>query len=658
MVTVQIYATNKELEILDPSITYVKTAGDLGSITNVNSSYSWTFKIPKTPQNTIELEGLGLVGSGSRKPYQKVYCNVLDNGFPIVIKGILNIRDTVDDFYNAYVQEGFIDFLKDINNKTIGEGLDLSELNHTRNYETIVDSFDLLLPYAYLIADVNGAYLNNVSNTTNLNPLFMAPYANVGYIFDLIFSTYGWTYQASQSVIDSINDTWMSYPSEVVLITDDSDVVGELSGGPDQGYYFPVPSDFDRIYRFKLPTRTLDSDFFVPLNTSNFDFVVQQTGDYEFSFESTGSARYKYAFGIISYPFPYSTVLLVNGTVVNDYAENTSGGQMQVHQISLNAGDVISMGAGTYRQEGYGSGYQDIDVLLSSASMEIKNIITEGEVSFTQALIKLKISDFLKEVMTREALTPFVDSENKNIDFLTLEERASAEAVDWTEKYVKRTKESYLYLDYAQQNWMRHKYPNELEDHNDGSLTIDNENLEEEKTVYQSLSFSPDRRLSTFTSEGTNYRVPRLPMFNVEVKEDEVTGDLIGTYKFISGRFFFVKSDPVTHTIYIENNQVDGFPLANINGNIFRDIVYDKYQAFNNFAEDAKVHDIELALSLSDILQLDLKKLYYFENEAAFYILNRLSYKTGQKTKGEFLKIQPKAELRAFSNAFSGAFNI
>ena len=653
MVTVQIYATNKELEILDPSITYVKTAGDLGSITNVNSSYSWTFKIPKTPQNTIELEGLGLVGSGSRKPYQKVYCNVLDNGFPIVIKGILNIRDTVDDFYNAYVQEGFIDFLKDINNKTIGEGLDLSELNHTRNYDTIVGSFDLLLPYAYLIADVNGAYLNNISSTTNLNPQYMAPYANVGYIFDLIFSTYGWTYQASQSVIDSINDTWMSYPSEVVLNTDASDVVGELSGGAHEAQFIErVPEYY--IFKIKLPTRTLDTQFIIPLNTNNMDFVVNVTGDYEFSFQSTGSVTYTKLF-LSTETELYNTGLMVNGSVVFVSDQESSSASIITHQLTLNSGDIVSLVALAPRVN-YVIRSARVDVI--SASMEIKNIITEGEVSFTQALIKLKISDFLKEVMTRESLTPFVDSENKHIDFLTLEERASAEAVDWTEKYVKRTKESYLYLDYAQQNWMRHKYPNELEDHNDGALSIDNENLEEEKTIYQSLSFSPDRRLSTFTSEGTNYRVPRLPMFEVEVKEDEVTGDLIGTYKFIAGRFFFVKSDPVSHTIYIENNQVDGFPLANINGNIFRDIVYDKYQAFNNFAEDAKVHDIELALSLSDILQLDLKKLYYFENEAAFYILNRLSYKTGQKTKGEFLKIQPKAELRAFSNAFSGAFNI
>src|SRR5690606_3688676 len=175
MVTVQLY-TGQILEAKYADITYVKTAGDLGELTSVNSSYSWTMKFPKTPQNTQALDGLGLVGSGSRRPYEKIYCNLLDNGYPIAIKGLLNVKETRED-YNIFIQEGFVDFLKDIKNSTIGESLDLSELDHTRNYESIVGSFGLNLPYAYLVADVNGGYLLNEANTTNLDPNYMAPYA-------------------------------------------------------------------------------------------------------------------------------------------------------------------------------------------------------------------------------------------------------------------------------------------------------------------------------------------------------------------------------------------------------------------------------------------------------------------------------------------------
>lgn len=44
-------------------------------------------------------------------------------------------------------------------------------------------------------------------------------------------------------------------------------------------------------------------------------------------------------------------------------------------------------------------------------------------------------------------------------------------------------------------------------------------------------------------------------------------------------------------------------------------------------------------MSLSDILFLDLKHLYYFEQQASFYLLNKIKYETGKTTLGEFLKV-------------------
>jgi hypothetical protein len=68
-------------------------------------------KFPKSPMNTQTLQGLGLVGSGSLTPYQKTYVNLLDNGFPVVLNGLLNVRETGND-YGIYIQEGFVDFLR------------------------------------------------------------------------------------------------------------------------------------------------------------------------------------------------------------------------------------------------------------------------------------------------------------------------------------------------------------------------------------------------------------------------------------------------------------------------------------------------------------------------------------------------------------------
>ena len=216
MVNIQIYGTNDFLESKDSKITYIKTSGDLSDISKVNSSFSWSLKFPKSPNNTRVLGGLGLVGSTSSVPYNKVYCNLLDNGLPIVQKGILNIKSTKGDYYNIYIQEGFVDFLRDIKTDTLSD-LDLSELDHQRDYTTINNSLDLSLPYAYLIADVNGAFNPDQNNTTNLRSAFMSPFANVGHIWDLIFDNYGWSYEINANTLQSIRDTWMSYPSEIVL---------------------------------------------------------------------------------------------------------------------------------------------------------------------------------------------------------------------------------------------------------------------------------------------------------------------------------------------------------------------------------------------------------------------------------------------------------
>ena len=145
-------------------------------------------------------------------------------------------------------------------------------------------------------------------------------------------------------------------------------------------------------------------------------------------------------------------------------------------------------------------------------------------------------------------------------------------------------------------------------------------------------------------------------MFEVEVSEED--GQLIGTYKHLKDRFFFVRYQPSSRDIYIDNVLAQNVPFVSINGTIFRDIVTSKYPDFFRMAFDAKVHEIEVTPALSDVLHLDLRKIYYFGQEAAFYILNKLTYNTGSPSKGEFLKIEPRPKEAAFSNGFSNAFNI
>ena len=646
MVTVQLY-TGQILEAKDADITYVKTAGDLGELTSVNSSYSWTMKFPKTPQNTQALDGLGLVGSGSRSPYEKIYCNLLDNGYPIAIKGLLNVKETRED-YNIFIQEGFVDFLKDIKNSTIGESLDLSELDHTRNYESIVGSFGLNLPYAYLVADVNGGYLLNEANTTNLDPNYMAPYANVGYLWDLVFSTYGWTYQVNETVRKSINETWMSFPSEIIFGDEDATPVAQL--GSSNTTAVQVGGGSLKIFHgivFNLIT--VNDQYITPQTTNGRQFVINENGNYKLQYDSKGRSVLTDYYGNVTYG-AYDLALFLNGELYNLSIGGSSDlSETRTLYMQLNEGDVIELVA---RDLNFAV---DTRVEIDNAFLNIHYLV-QGEVSFTQALIKYKLSDFIKEVMTREALTPFVDSINNNIEFLTLDERLGYEFVDWSHMYVKRTSETYLYRDYAQENYLRHRYNEDNQDFNDGVLSIDNLNLDTEKTIYDSKSFSPSQQLSTFMDSGVEYKVPRLQMYDAQVDNDE--GVITIEYEFLKDRFFFVKHVETNRDIYIDTNLVQDYPMVSTVGATFRDIAVSKYRSFRLMSNDAKVHRIDLAIPLVDIVTLDFRKVVYFKQEANFYILNRLTYKTGEYSRAEFLRIEPELNIGAFSNAFNESFSI
>lgn len=640
MVTIQIYDTGQVLEAIDADITYIKVSGDLADITTINSSYSWSMKFPKNPNNTQVLEGLGLVGSGSTSPYRKIYCNLLDNGYPIAVKALLNVKATNADSYDIFIQEGFIDFQKDITNDTLGEALDLSELDHTRDINTITNSFALNLPYAYLISDVNGGYKANVNNTTNLDPQYMAPFANVGYLWDLIFSTYGWNFTIAPDVRISLNSTWMSYPSEIVY--DDSNPLEVANVSATNVQARPLSRSNQVI---PLPSGILDSAYVTRIGADEFRVVAD--GNYTVSFGSTGIVYLEDRYGNRR-TTRYTNRLYVNGQFVASGETSDAGTTRQV-QIQFHQGDVVSLHATPFTTD------QDTLVSVDQATLTI-GVISQGEVSFTSALIKYKVVDFIKEIMVREALTSFVDVESKTIKFLTLNERLDAEVVDWSDKYVSRTNETYLYRDYAQQNYFRHKYSSEFEDFNDGVLNVPNENLDEEATIYQSNSFSPDENFSTFVSNGDEYPITRLPMFEVEVKE--VGGAIDLNYKFIKDRFFFVKSQQSERQIYIDGNLQNGYPSVSADSSTFKNIFFTKYSSFRLLSEQAKVHEIELALSVADIIHLDLSKRYRFDNEAAIYILNRLKWKSGAITTGEFIMARPQDLDHSFSNAFSNAFRI
>jgi hypothetical protein len=206
---IQVFLNNKPLELdNDIELTYTLNVNDIGDVATRQASYISGIKVPKTPTNIQIMQGLGLAGDTSRMPYQKPNCQVVDDGFALVPNGWAVIKNT-NDYYNLSIYSGVINFFKAIENKTLGIDLDLSLIDHQKNVQNVLNSFTNP-NYRYLLGDYNGRTHYDADNKILID--YLPPSANVKYLWDLIFSTFGFTY--SGTVFNNLNftDLWLTYP--------------------------------------------------------------------------------------------------------------------------------------------------------------------------------------------------------------------------------------------------------------------------------------------------------------------------------------------------------------------------------------------------------------------------------------------------------------
>lgn len=614
MVTVRINSTGQYIDV-QGQVTYVKQVSDMADVTKANSSFTWQLTFPKTPTNVKAFQMLGIAGTSSTTPYDKIICQILDNGMLIEPNGNLIITETTEKEYKGNVKAGIIDFLQDISNDNIADVVDLSTLGHLNTPTNIIDSFTADLPYKYIVAYYNGQQLADISGKTNLNPFALVPSIDVKYLWDKIFEHYGWTYEGNFS----LDDIWMTYPNAIGYSSDEA--ITALDATVPQHFVYSdlLPNQLFNVENINV--NTIDTDF-VQVQPNGFVFSIQETGNYNIRASLTGSV-YRFITGV-----PIKAGDIKWKVIVGDQYEPVffDSGEEIDFDITAHPDTPIYI---VFYTSIFPYAYFDIE----DGFLEIE---TRGiqEVDFSEALIKIKVKDFFKEIMIRNALTPFVDVENKSIRFRTLDERLNANVINWTDKYVDRKSEKYVYENYAQDNILKHKYNQPNVDYGDGVIVVENENQPAEKTLYSSFSYAPEQNLVVINQ---TYNVQNFRMFDVEVQVDE-NDDLIANYKQLKDRFYFIRSQQVEDDIYVLGDLATEFPLA-VYSEVFADIVNDKFTNIGQLINNAKILTIELALSKADVVGLNFYRRYYFEQEKAYFLLNNLTWKSGDICTGEFVKI-------------------
>jgi hypothetical protein len=101
-------------------------------------------------------------------------------------------------------------------NTTLGD-LNLTGLTHTKDVATVVNTFTATtLPYKYILADYNGqaTYTSTSGGTsaTTINVDYLVPSVKVSYLWDNLFSTYGFTYSGSIFSSPDFTNLYLTYP--------------------------------------------------------------------------------------------------------------------------------------------------------------------------------------------------------------------------------------------------------------------------------------------------------------------------------------------------------------------------------------------------------------------------------------------------------------
>lgn len=604
-------------------IKYSKQVSDIFNVAKASSSYTNSFSVPKTPRNTMAFQGLGLVGSTSNIPYQKTLASLKDSGFDIIVSGWLDIKET-SETYKVNIIDGIIDFYKEIENYTLAD-LDLSELNHEKSLFNVIFSMgNPNLKYKYVVNDYGGG---QSVIPADINIDYLVPSAKYPFLFEKLFEFFGYTVNGSIFQNDDYLDAWLTYPKEAV--TEEKELIGEFSEGEKEIAYisnssgniiFPQTWDTDDI--------VVDSGIELVGNT----IVITEENYYEFEF--SGQGRCSLFTGYV----PFYARIKRNGVAVGVPLQifNT-GTYITTFQGYLNEGDVITF---EYFLN-FSGGMYNPTLFLDFFNLNVRKSVT-FEVDWSLVLKDISVTSFYNDFLRRFGLTAIIDNQLKHIKFYTLAERLDiSQAQDWSAKYVKRNSETYLYGSYAQNNFYRHKYNQENASYNDGSLVIDNQNLDTEKTLYGSFTYSADFGITPIGSLGVN--TFRTPIWTSEAVDND--GAVEVNYKTLNGRFYIIKHynilTPIRfYSLITGQDQIGSAPaFAKFDNVHLVDLIAKYYPAYTSILNSCKVHDLEMALGLGDIINIDFTKPIYIEQEASYYLFNKVDWESGKTCKVEAVKI-------------------
>ena len=640
---------NGQLADLDSSQTIAQTkqVNDLNSLDNRQTSYTNKFKLPKTANNIRIMGYLTLAGNNSDIPYQKNECSLYsDNGECFVYNGWAVISDSGDS-YDAVIYDGIIDLYKAIENKTLSD-LNLDELVHEKNVGTVVNSWapNSTLKYKYILADFNGK-TNGAVFPFSVNIDYLVPSVKAAWLWDKVFTENEFGYTGTIFDSEDFNNLWITYPKGIASIENED----LLFSSDDYGYATSLATDNQFVRKYFARYNTAETNTLENIN--NIHLKVPETGRYKLEVSGKLNTRKEVYDQMLN---PTGTIPTACNIVLGKNAQNQTAVTLTPYQtiasnqasnngftktffLSLNQNDTLCLAI---------SAVQEINrqvFKIQSGTLNVKLTKVEpGVFDFNAAFSDFSTRDFLNEIVHRYGLTMYKDAYSSSYTFLTLKELLQDSAVvNWSDKFIRKTAESYSYANYAQQNWLRYNYNEKENDHNDGYIPVANKNLPEARNIIKSKMYSPEKNQVTYNNRKTNV----YKLWEKEIVENPAEGEAALTYKPLDKRYYFLREEAktglnlITSDLLNQSEFVNSVPIETFANLSFKDIANTFYGPMQLLLDKACIVTAEMYLKDTDMINFDFKKRYYIEQLGANFIVNKITnYVPGKPVKCELIRVK------------------
>lgn len=638
---VELIINDAQIELSpNTSIKYSKQISDIFDLAKVSSSFTNSFDFEKSPKNTQAMEQLGISGDGSNVPYLKNTAEIKVDGFHLVENGWANISETAEN-YKVSVIDGMVDFFKAIENKTMGNDLDLSNFEHLKTFENVISSWGNDY-YKYLIADYGGKNIYD----DGINIDYLTPSFSVRKLWELVFLTFG--FNCNYENLGYIDNLFLTYPKDV---TSEDVIQTQVANLRKNAFVSNKAATSGGGLGLASSDRVWDNSILVEGWVNRTGYYIGRNSFYTFTLKNQNYATYARDRRSPRSVDP-SVYILRNGVPIGSIVSNFEDGEGLLKEgtfsASCDVGDVITVGLlaphTIQRRPLDGTGAFKPFNFLRWTNELIELNITRSDLGATVLKNELKdfsIKDFIKEVIWRTGLTPVYNHENNEVIFKTLDSRVDfANYTDLSDTFIERVGETYI-NGYAQKNTFALMKNNDFDKTGDGYLYVPNVNIPDSSTLVQSRIYAPDKNIFTdfFGVKTNQYKV-----WDTEVKKNNLD-EIEVTYKSLSGRFYFIRSTQselnfkITSEKLIESQLVNNALFAVNNDTLFEEAISKNYQEYQKIFNNFRAHKIKQILNINNFISLDLTNPVFFKQENAYYICNKISFEEGKETVNEYIKI-------------------